>query len=93
MRSLYGFLRLALEGDHDAVAGTRRLTVERGADEGGRVLALEAIARPAAVEELALVANGAEDRVVEGHGLLNVQRADRDIADHVVVSLEIQSET
>jgi hypothetical protein len=71
------------EGDHDPIAGPGRLAVEGRAEEDIGLLALEAIAGPAAVQELALIVDGAQHRVVEGQGALHVQGADGDVADHV----------
>jgi len=71
---------VALEGQHDAVAGARRLLIVRWTDIGVMaVLALGAVADPAAVGEFALVAQRAQDRIVEFARRLAVERADGDV--------------
>src|SRR5262249_54534592 len=72
------------EGDHDAVAGAGFVTVERLAHPYrlAVALAVDAVADERAVVGKALVADGAEHRVVECAGLRRVARADRDVTQH-----------
>src|SRR5438552_4419845 len=78
--------RLALIGDHDAVAGACFLAVIGRADRGvaihdGFAGADLAVAQPAALADLALAAERGKYRVVECSRLLAVEGPDGDIAD------------
>src|SRR5688572_4612347 len=70
-----------LEGDHDAVAGPRRLAVVRLADADARCAGLRSVERPAAVGLAPFIAEGAEHLVEEGQGGLHVLGADGCISE------------